>query len=98
MASKLVQLQSKAAQASLFVAKLGGSYYRQLLEQNKQCIQVPPTVEKCDLLSKQLFHTRLARFEPSSILTKCHVFVLQLQGLSRYVFLELYALFFPTKN
>ncbi|KAL3566386.1 hypothetical protein D5086_031801 [Populus alba] len=61
MALKLVQLQSKAAQASLFVAKLGGSYYRQLLEQNKQCIQVPPTVEKCDLLSKQLFHTRLAR-------------------------------------
>nr|TKR65805.1 hypothetical protein D5086_0000318290 [Populus alba] len=39
MALKLVQLQSKAAQASLFVAKLGGSYYRQLLEQNKQCIQ-----------------------------------------------------------
>ncbi|KAG6739469.1 hypothetical protein POTOM_057066 [Populus tomentosa] len=35
--------------------------HRQLLEQDKQCIQVPPTVEKCDLLSKQLFYTRLAR-------------------------------------
>ena len=80
MASKLVQLQSKAAQASLFVAKHGGSYYRQLLEQNKQCIQVPPTVEKCDLLSKQLLYTRLAMFEPCSILSKYHVFVLQLQG------------------
>ncbi|KAI9378205.1 hypothetical protein POPTR_018G055501v4 [Populus trichocarpa] len=67
MASKLVQLQSKAAQASLFVAKHGGSYYRQLLEQNKQCIQVPPTVEKCDLLSKQLLYTRLARKELDSV-------------------------------
>jgi F-type H+-transporting ATPase subunit g len=80
MASKLAQLQSKAAQASQLVAKHGGSYYRQLLEQNKQCIQVPPTVEKCDLLSKQLLYTRLARFEPCSILSKYHVFVLQLQG------------------
>ncbi|KAG2666096.1 hypothetical protein I3843_15G036200 [Carya illinoinensis] len=60
MASKLVQLQSKAAQASQFVAKHGGAYYRQLLEQNKQYIQEPPTVEKCNLLSKQLFYTRLA--------------------------------------
>ncbi|CAK7353042.1 unnamed protein product [Dovyalis caffra] len=60
MASKLVQLQSKAAQTSQFVAKHGCSYYRQLLEQNKQYIQNPPTVEKCNLLSKQLFYTRLA--------------------------------------
>ncbi|XP_040997418.1 uncharacterized protein LOC121243370 [Juglans microcarpa x Juglans regia] len=60
MASKLVQLQSKAAQASQFVAKHGCAYYRQLLEQNKQYIQEPPTVEKCNLLSKQLFYTRLA--------------------------------------
>jgi len=83
MASKLVQLQSKAAQPSLFMAKHGGSYYRQLLDQNKLCIQVPPTVEKCDHLSKQLLYTGLARFEPSSILSKYHVFVLQLQGKSR---------------
>lgn len=62
MASKLVQLQSKAAEASKFVAKHGTSYYRQLLEQNKQYIQEPPTVEKCNLLSKQLFYTRLSRF------------------------------------
>lgn len=61
MASKLVQLQSKAAQASQLVAKHGGSYYRQLLEQNKQYIQDPPTAEKCNLLSKQLLYTRLAR-------------------------------------
>jgi len=61
MASKLVQLQSKACQASQFVAKHGSNYYRQLLEQNKQYIQEPPTVEKCNLLAKQLFYTRLAR-------------------------------------
>ncbi|XP_059452980.1 uncharacterized protein LOC132183635 [Corylus avellana] len=60
MASKLVQLQSKAAQASNFLAKNGGAYYKQILEQNKQYIQEPPTVEKCNLLSKQLFYTRLA--------------------------------------
>ena len=61
MASKLHQLQSKAVQASQFVSKHGGAYYKQLLEQNKQFIQEPPTVEKCNLLSKQLFYTRLAR-------------------------------------
>lgn len=61
MASKLRQMQSKACQASQFVAKNGGAYYKQLLEQNKQYIQEPPTVEKCELLSKQLFYTRLAR-------------------------------------
>ncbi|KAG2663464.1 hypothetical protein I3760_16G030500 [Carya illinoinensis] len=60
MASKLVQLQSKAAQASQFVAKHGVAYYKQILEQNKQYIQEPPTIEKCDILSKQLFYTRLA--------------------------------------
>ncbi|KAE8100001.1 hypothetical protein FH972_017940 [Carpinus fangiana] len=60
MASKLVQLQSKAAQASNFLAKHGGAYYKQVLEQNKQYIQEPPTVEKCNLWSKQLFYTRLA--------------------------------------
>ncbi|KDP33746.1 hypothetical protein JCGZ_07317 [Jatropha curcas] len=60
MASKLNQLQSKACQASKFVAKHGTAYYKQLLEQNKQYIQEPATVEKCNLLSKQLFYTRLA--------------------------------------
>ncbi|CAJ1937126.1 unnamed protein product [Sphenostylis stenocarpa] len=60
MASKLHQLLSKACQASQFVAKHGTNYYRQLLEQNKQYIQEPPTVEKCNLLAKQLFYTRLA--------------------------------------
>ncbi|OMP06352.1 Mitochondrial ATP synthase subunit G protein [Corchorus capsularis] len=60
LASKLAQLQSKATQASQFVAKNGPAYYKQLLEQNKQYIQDPPTIEKCNLLSKQLFYTRLA--------------------------------------
>ena len=61
MASKLVQLQSKASQASQLVAKHGTSYYKQLMEQNKQYIQEPATIEKCNELSKQLFYTRLAR-------------------------------------
>ncbi|MBA0594057.1 hypothetical protein Gorai_010979, partial [Gossypium raimondii] len=60
MASKLLQFQSKAFEASKFVAKNGSAYYKQLLEQNKQYIQEPPTVEKCNELSKQLFYTRLA--------------------------------------
>ncbi|XP_077228352.1 uncharacterized protein LOC143861300 [Tasmannia lanceolata] len=60
MASRLLQLQSKAGQAKQFVAKHGTGYYKQLLEQNKQYIQEPPTVEKCNLLAKQLFYTRLA--------------------------------------
>ncbi|KAL1318805.1 hypothetical protein HN51_071093 [Arachis hypogaea] len=60
MASKLHQLQSKACQASKFITNHGTAYYKQLLEQNKQYIQEPPTVEKCDLLAKQLFYTRLA--------------------------------------
>ncbi|PKU67370.1 uncharacterized protein LOC110098886 [Dendrobium catenatum] len=60
MASKLHQLQTKAVQASQFVAKHGTSYYKQLLEQNKQYIVQPPTVEKCQELSKQLLYTRLA--------------------------------------
>ncbi|RWR97861.1 hydrogen-transporting ATP synthase, rotational mechanism [Cinnamomum micranthum f. kanehirae] len=62
MASKLHQLQFKAVQASQFVKKHGSAYYKQLLEQNKQHIQDPPTAEKCNLLAKQLFYTRLARW------------------------------------
>ncbi|KAL9330084.1 hypothetical protein ACSQ67_005087 [Phaseolus vulgaris] len=81
MASKLQQLQSKACQASQFVAKHGSSYYRQLLEQNKQHIQEPPTVERCNLLAKQLLYTRLARlyflqlplFPPNSVYTRENV-------------------------
>lgn len=61
MASKLLQLQSKACQASQFVAKRGSAYYKQLLDQNKQYIQEPPTAENCNLLAKQLLYTRLAR-------------------------------------
>ena len=61
MASKLIQVQSKACEASKFVAKHGTSYYRQLLEKNKHFIQEPATVDKCQELSKQLLYTRLAR-------------------------------------
>ncbi|KAH7572471.1 hypothetical protein ACOSQ2_015866 [Xanthoceras sorbifolium] len=60
MASKLVQLQSKAVEASKFVAKNGTSYYKQLLQNNKHYIQDPPTADKCTLLANQLFYTRLA--------------------------------------
>ncbi|KAL3535651.1 hypothetical protein ACH5RR_004112 [Cinchona calisaya] len=60
MAARLKQLQSKACQATQFVSKHGSAYYKQLVEQNKQYIQQPPTVEKCNELSKQLFYTRLA--------------------------------------
>lgn len=60
MASKLIQLQSKASQVSQLVSKHGGSYYKQLMEQNKQYIQDPATVEKCNELSKQLLYTRMA--------------------------------------
>ncbi|CAN4096450.1 unnamed protein product [Withania somnifera] len=60
MASKIQQLQSKACQTSQFLSKHGTTYYKQLLEQNKQYIVEPPTVEKCNELSKQLLYTRLA--------------------------------------
>ncbi|MFS7982615.1 putative ATP synthase, F0 complex, subunit G [Helianthus anomalus] len=60
MASKSRQLQSKAGQASEFLSKHGSAYYKQLMEQNKQYVQEPATVEKCNELSKQLFYTRLA--------------------------------------
>ncbi|KAL2898038.1 ATP synthase subunit g mitochondrial [Bienertia sinuspersici] len=60
MASKLRQLQSKACQATQFLSKHGEVYYKQLVEQNKEHIQEPPTVETCNRLAKQLFYTRLA--------------------------------------
>ncbi|CAM8941983.1 unnamed protein product [Rhodiola kirilowii] len=60
MASKLHLLKSKACQASQFVSKHGNEYYKKLLEQNKHYIQDPPTMEKCNELSKQLFYTRLS--------------------------------------
>lgn len=82
MASKLVQLQSKACQASKFVAKHGNSYYKQLLEQNKQYIQEPATVEKCSELSKQLLYTRLARLPFLLFLSYGHIS----KGLAQTIF------------
>ncbi|XP_030541665.1 uncharacterized protein LOC115749110 [Rhodamnia argentea] len=60
MVSKLYQLKAKANQVTQLIAKHGTEYYKKLLEENKQYIQEPPTPEKCNLLSKQLFYTRLA--------------------------------------
>uniref|UniRef100_A0A1J3C8X1 Mitochondrial ATP synthase subunit G protein n=1 Tax=Noccaea caerulescens TaxID=107243 RepID=A0A1J3C8X1_NOCCA len=60
MASKLLQLKSKACEASKFVSKHGTTYYKELLEKNKKYIQEPATVEKCNELSKQLLYSRLA--------------------------------------
>ncbi|KAL2501154.1 Uncharacterized protein Fot_35002 [Forsythia ovata] len=46
--------QILAVQASQFVAKHGTTYYKQLLEQNKQYIQEPPIVEKWNGLAKNI--------------------------------------------
>lgn len=73
MASKLKQLQSKAGQASQFLSKHGSAYYKQLMEQNKQFVQEPATVEKCNELSKQLFYTRLARLKTLKTSVECIV-------------------------
>ncbi|XP_071701356.1 uncharacterized protein [Rutidosis leptorrhynchoides] len=60
MASKLHMLRSKAAEVSSFLSKNGTKYYKEALEKNKQYIQDPPTIEKCQQLSNQLLYTRLA--------------------------------------
>jgi hypothetical protein len=80
MASKLHQLQSKAVQASQLVSKHGCTYYKQLLEQNKQYIQEPATVEKCNLLSKQLFYTRLARYSSCTFVILAFDIIFHLVG------------------
>ncbi|KDP40801.1 hypothetical protein JCGZ_24800 [Jatropha curcas] len=72
MASKLPQLQSKLHSA----AKHGCAFYKQLLEENKQYIQNPPTVERCQLLANQLLFTRLA-----SIPNRYEAFWKELEGL-----------------
>lgn len=54
------QLQSKAAVATEIATKRGSAYYKQVMEENKQHVVHPATVEKCQELSKQLFYTRLA--------------------------------------
>uniref|UniRef100_A0A804QTR2 Mitochondrial ATP synthase subunit G protein n=1 Tax=Zea mays TaxID=4577 RepID=A0A804QTR2_MAIZE len=61
MAARLAQLRAQAVQAAEFASKHGGSYYKELMEKNKQYVVQPPTIEKCQELSKQLFYTRLAR-------------------------------------
>ncbi|KAK8457353.1 hypothetical protein SEVIR_3G171100v4 [Setaria viridis] len=60
LASRLAQLQAKACEATRFVAKHGCAYQRSLVEKNKKYVVEPPTIEKCQELSKQLFYTRLA--------------------------------------
>lgn len=69
----------KLVQASNFLVKNGGTYYKQMVEQNKHHVQGPPTIEKCQTLAKQLFYTRLARFCPCSFfifLNQCKFLVL----------------------
>jgi F-type H+-transporting ATPase subunit g len=61
MAARLNQLRSKATEISQIVSKHGCSYYKELMAKNKQYVVDPPTIEKCQELSKQLFYTRLAR-------------------------------------
>jgi len=61
LGSKLAQLQSKACEATRIVAKHGCSYHKTFMEKNKHYVVDPPTIEKCQELSKQLFYTRLAR-------------------------------------
>ncbi|KAM3299459.1 hypothetical protein ACQJBY_040777 [Aegilops geniculata] len=60
LGSKLAQLQAKACEATRFVARNGCAYHKTLMEKNKQFVVQPPTVEKCQELSKQLFYTRIA--------------------------------------
>ncbi|KAF2323539.1 hypothetical protein P3X46_011111 [Hevea brasiliensis] len=72
MASKLPQLHAKVSSA----AKHGCAFYKQLLEQNKQYIQEPPTAERCQLLANQLLYTRLA-----SIPNRCESFWKEVESL-----------------
>ncbi|KAL5230379.1 hypothetical protein ABZP36_029155 [Zizania latifolia] len=60
LASKLTQMQAKACEATRFAAKHGCAYHRALMEKNKKYVVEPPTIERCQELSKQLFYTRLA--------------------------------------
>ncbi|XP_059274927.1 uncharacterized protein LOC132635889 [Lycium barbarum] len=60
MASKLPIVKAKAVEASNILTKNACAYYKQMMEKNKQYIQEPPTVEKCQHLAKQVFYTRLA--------------------------------------
>ncbi|KAG6535378.1 uncharacterized protein LOC121999294 [Zingiber officinale] len=78
MAARLHQFRSKAVQVSNFVSKHGCAYYKELLEKNKQHIVQPPTIEKCQELSKQLFYTRLA-----SIPGRCESFWKELDAMKR---------------
>ncbi|KAF6172045.1 hypothetical protein GIB67_029463 [Kingdonia uniflora] len=59
--ASILQKTLEACQASKFVSRHGSAYLKETLEQNKQYIQDPPTIEKYNLLLKQLFYTRLAR-------------------------------------
>ncbi|KAI5060964.1 hypothetical protein GOP47_0023469 [Adiantum capillus-veneris] len=62
MASKSLvqQLRSKTVDVSKVLTKRGCAWYKDLLAQNDCYIVRPPTVPKCQELSKQLFYTRLA--------------------------------------
>ncbi|PWA61030.1 hypothetical protein CTI12_AA376200 [Artemisia annua] len=80
MASKLHMLRSKATEASKFLSKHVNTYYKETLEKNKKYIQDPPTIEKCQQLSDQLFYTRLA-----SIPNRYDAFWKELDGVKQLV-------------
>ncbi|KAH7286435.1 hypothetical protein KP509_32G007100 [Ceratopteris richardii] len=60
MGTYLKKVQSKAAVASQIISTHGSSFYKNLLETNKEYIVKEPTMEKCKELSRRLFFTRLA--------------------------------------
>lgn len=98
-------LQSKAAEASKLLAKKSCSFYKQTMEANKKYVVEPPTVEKCQELSKQLFYTRLAslpgRYESfgkeldgvKQIWRNKHELKVEDAGIAALFGLELYAWF-----
>jgi hypothetical protein len=73
LASKAAQLQAKACEAARFAARHGCAYQRALVEKNKKYVVDPPTIERCQELSKQLFYTRLARSATCLLLLPCPI-------------------------
>ncbi|KAJ6810117.1 uncharacterized protein M6B38_298050 [Iris pallida] len=104
-AARLQMLKTKAAEASRFVARNGCAYYKETMEKNKKYVVEPPTVEKCQELSKQLFYTRMAslpvRYEAfwkelhgvKNVWKNRHELKVEDAGIAALFGLELYAWF-----
>ncbi|KAI5647994.1 hypothetical protein M9H77_33999 [Catharanthus roseus] len=80
MASRLTQFRDKAAEASKCAARYGCEYYKKLVERNERYVQEPPTIEKCQLLAKQLLYTRLA-----SIPHRREAFWKEIEGVKKHL-------------